>query len=151
MRIIAETTCSKKCKRSVAAILSNFQSCWNIVVLGVKLKVLRQGNHCNNYFWNSQNVLGEWSYIFKLVANFSNCIPDIVKIYASLETCLVTVIFGINILKILISPIVFVILQFCTTFQAYRDFYHRVTIPILYHDIKANFPKQYLLKYFNII
>ena len=79
MRFIAETACSKKCKRSVAAILSNFQSCWNIVVLGVKLKVLRQGNHCDNYFWNIQKVLGEWGYIFKLVANFSNCIPDIVK------------------------------------------------------------------------
>ena len=43
------------------------------------------------------------------------------------------------------------VLQFCNTFQAYRDFYNRVTIPILYHDIKANFPKQYILRYFNIV
>ena len=67
MRIIAETTCSKKCKVSVAAILGNFQS------------FLRQGNHCGNFLWNSQKVLEELGYIFKIVAFFSNCMPDLVK------------------------------------------------------------------------
>ena len=70
---------AKKRSRSPAAIFGHFQSCQNIVLFGVKLKVLGWETSPYFRFFKLKTGLGEMGFIFKFVAIFSNRIPDYVK------------------------------------------------------------------------